>query len=343
MGVELTTVADDLVVVHDGPAVHRYEGLAPDCEHVLDGVVARTLPRPPGALLARLVTVNDIHFGEVECGRVDDDPNGPIQRRLPGEEPYPDVMNRAAVAEIAASDPDAVVVKGDLSADGLPEEWAAFEACYRSAFGDRLHVVRGNHDAYGGQDAYAGDRWVSVPGLSVALLDTVIPTQTTGSLTTEQLAWLDDHLADAARRGERVLVMGHHQQWIPGTDDRTRRHDGYFGMHPDASEALDAACGRHATTLGYAAGHTHRHRVRRMRASGRPSIEVGCVKDFPGTWAEYRVFEGGVMQVVHRISATDALAWSDRCRVLYRDFGVDYVEYAMGTLEERCFVFTDTA
>ena len=26
---------------------------------------------------------------------------------------------------------------------------------------------------------------------------------------------------------------------------------------------------------------------------GVPSIEVGCVKDFPGTWAEYRVYEGG--------------------------------------------------
>ena len=39
------------------------------------------------------------------------------------------------------------------------------------------------------------------------------------------------------------------------------------------------------------------------------------------------------MQVVHRISSPAALAWSDRCRVLYRDFGVDYVAYAMGTLD----------
>ena len=45
-----------------------------------------------------------------------------------------------------------------------------------------------------------------------------------------------------------------------------------------------------------------------MAVSGVPSIEVGCVKDFPGTWAEYRVYEGGVMQVVHRISIPEALA-----------------------------------
>ena len=346
MATELTTVADDLVVLHtgdgDGVAARRYEGLAPDTAYTFGGVDVRTLPRPAGELLARLVTVNDVHFGEVEAGRVDVHPDGPILRAEPGDDPYPEVMNRAAVAEIASVDPAAVLVKGDLSNDGLPDEWVAFEACYRGAFGDRLHVVRGNHDAYRGQHEYAGDRWVSVPGLHVALLDTVIPTETTGGLRAEQIAWLDDHLADAARNGERTIVMGHHQQWIPGDVDHDRRHDGYFGLHPDASDTLDAACARHATVVGYAAGHTHRHRVRRMVASGLPSIEVGCVKDFPGTWAEYRVYEGGVMQVVHRISDPAALAWSERCRVLYRDFGVDYVAYAMGTLAERCFVFGPT-
>ena len=73
-----------------------------------------------------------------------------------------------------------------------------------------------------------------------------------------------------------------------------------------------------------------------MTASGVPSIEIGCVKDFPGTWAEYRVYETGVMQVVHRISDPAALDWSERCRHLYADFGVDYESYALGTLEERC-------
>jgi hypothetical protein len=43
------------------------------------------------------------------------------------------------------------------------------------------------------------------------------------------------------------------------------------------------------------------------------------------------------MQVVHRMSSPDALAWSDSCRVLYRDFGVDYATYALGTLADRCF------
>ncbi len=339
MPAELTTVADDLVVVHDGGAAHRYEGLHADADYGLHGFTVRTLPRPPGELLATVVTVNDVHFGETECGRVDDHPDGPIIRPEPGEPPYPEVMNRAAVAEIAALDPDAVIVKGDLSQDGTQAEWDAFEACYRAAFGERLHVVRGNHDSYRGQDSYAGDQWITVPGLHVALVDTAIPTRTTGALGEHQLGWIDDHLAAAALAGERAIVMGHHQQWIPGDAGHERRHDGYFGLDPGASDALDVVLARHATALGYTAGHTHRHRVRRMAVSGLPSIEVGCVKDFPGTYAEYRVYEGGVMQVVHRISSPEALAWSDRCRVLYRDFGVDYVTYALGTLADRCFVF----
>jgi Icc protein len=331
---ELTTVADDAVVLHRDDSTFRHHGLLPDTDYVFEGIAARTLPRPDGELLCRFATVNDVHFGETECGRIDDQPIGPILRREPGEESYPELMNGGAVREIADIDPVAVIVKGDLSNDGGADEWAAFEACYRTAFRERLHVVRGNHDAHRGQAAYAGDQWIELPALSIGLLDTTIPHATPGALRPEQIEWLDDQLAHAGR----TLLLGHHQQWVPGGDGPERRSDDYFGLHPDTSDALDAVCARHPNVIAYAAGHTHRHRLRRMAVSGRPTIEVGCVKDFPGTWAEYRVFEGGVMQVVHRISDPEALRWSNRCRALYRDFGVDYEEYAMGALADRCFV-----
>ena len=338
--IDVTTVADDLAVLHtvsEGvAAAHRFDGLAPDTEYELLTATVRTLDRPDGELLCRFATVNDVHFGEIEAGRIDDHLDGPIQRAAPGEAPYPETMNRAAVAEIASIDPAAVVVKGDLSADGRDEEWAAFEACYRPAFGDRLHVVRGNHDAYLGQDRYAGDSWIELPGITIGVLDTVIPHQTTGTLRPDQVLEIDERLG--ATDG-RILLLGHHQQWIPHPAGAGARSEDYFGLHPDASDALDELCARHPHVIGYAAGHTHRHRVRPMRRSGVPSIEVGCVKDFPGTWAEYRVYEGGVMQVVHRMSSPEALAWSERCRFLYADFGVDYESYALGTLADRCFVF----
>ncbi len=138
-------------------------------------VATRTLAQPSGPLRSVVATVNDVHFGELAAGQIDDFTIGPIRRPGPGDEPYPEVMNRAAVDEIARGRADAVVVKGDLSLDGAPEEWEAFERCYRDPFGDRLHVVRGNHDGYRFQTEYAGDQRIDLPGVTIALLDTVIP------------------------------------------------------------------------------------------------------------------------------------------------------------------------
>ena len=172
---DITTVADDLVVIHDGLDVRRYDGLSPDTEHDLDGVTVRTLPRPGGELLCRFANRQRraLRGGRGRTRRRTH--RGPDRRVEPGDEPYPEVMNRSAATEMATIDPVAVIVKGDLSVDGEPDEWAAFEACYRTAFGDRLHVVRGNHDAYRHQSGYAGDQRIELPGAVVALLDTAIP------------------------------------------------------------------------------------------------------------------------------------------------------------------------
>jgi Icc protein len=330
---DITTVADDLVVIHDGTDVRRYEGLDPATDHDLDGTTVRTLDRPDGELLCRIATVNDVHFGETEAGMLEGAPAlGPIRRAGPGEPPYPETMNRAAAAEMAAIDAVAVIVKGDLSRDGAREEFDAFESCYRDRFGDRLHIVRGNHDAYRHQDDYAGDEWIELPGVAIGLLDTAIPGSTTGRLTADQIEWLDDHVAVAATP---VIVMGHHQQWIPKHGGR--RSDDYFGLHPDASDRLDELAARRSAIVAYTSGHTHRHRVRKMTRAGIPTIEVGCTKDFPGTWAEYRVYEGGITQVAHRMSTPAALAWSEACRDLYSDFGIDYETYALGGVDDRCF------
>lgn len=333
--VELTTVTDDGAVFHvradpgTPVEVDRVDGLTPDTSYEHRGITFRTLARPTGELRSRFGTVNDVHFGEVECGRIDDDPQGPILRAGPGAEPYPVTMNRGAVTELVAADLAAVVVKGDLTNAAQPDEFAAFDALYTATFADRLHAVRGNHDAVAGRTEYVGDRWIELPGVAIALLDTAIPDHESGTLRDEQIEWLDDR---AAASTTPVMVMGHHQQWIGGDRNPT-----YFGLHPDASDALAGVIERRSAIVAYLSGHTHRHRVRRT-AAGVPSIEIGCVKDFPGTWAEYRVFDGGIQQIVHRVSTPDALAWSERCRVLYSDFGLDYPGYALGPLDQRCFV-----
>jgi hypothetical protein len=62
---------------------------------------------------------------------------------------------------------------------------------------------------------------------------------------------------------------------------------------------------------------------------------VAAVKDFPGAWAEYRVYEGGILQIFRRISAPEALAWSEKTRDMY---GGLYQDYAFGELTDRCLV-----
>ena len=157
MAAELTTVADDEVVFHDDDAAHRFDGLEPDTDYTFLDTPVRTLPRPQGALLCRFATVNDVHFGETECGVLEElDFDGPVFRSEPGQPPYPEMMNSGAIAEITAIDPAAVIVKGDLTADGRDDEYAAFLRFYGGAFGERLHTVRGNHDGYRGQTYEVG-------------------------------------------------------------------------------------------------------------------------------------------------------------------------------------------
>lgn len=334
MAVELTTVADDEAVFHDPDRpgwVGRHEGLSPDTDYELEGVAFRTLPRPGGGeRLATVATVNDTHFGEVECGVIEGLEIGPILRSEPGEPPYPEVMNTGAVAEIEAAGVHAVVAKGDLTTKGTKEELDAFFACY-GRLGGRLYSTLGNHDGYGGL-VLDGPAFftVEVPGLTVAVLDTVDPGRAPGRVTGEQVEWLDTVAAEAEGM---VLVLGHHHCWDPAS--RTRETT-YFGINPDDSERLVEVVARRPSIVGYAAGHTHRNRVRRFAATGDvPWIEVSAVKDFPGGWAEYRVYEGGVLQVFRRVSTPAALDWSDRTRAMFGGF---YPQYSFGRLEDRCIV-----
>jgi 3',5'-cyclic-AMP phosphodiesterase len=328
--VDLTTVADDEAVLHDGVVVHEHPGLTPDTDYDLDCHHFRTLPRPPGDRLATVATVNDVHFGEIECGILNGVDDHPIYRAAPGDDPYPEVMNRAAIADIKALDPDTVVVKGDLTSMGTRAEYQAFLNAYGPAFGEKLVHVRGNHDAYHGEDfASHAPLVVTLPGVTLAVIDTSIPGLASGGVSAESLAWLDQTAAEADRP---VLVFGHHHVWSP---DSPKRPEAYFGINPDDSERLVEVVARRPRIVGYFAGHTHRNRVRRFSATGDvPWVEVACVKDFPGAWAEYRVYEGGILQVFRRISAPEALAWSEKTRDMYAGL---YEMYAFGALADRCF------
>ena len=307
------------------------EGLAASTEQLPASL--RTLDRPSGALLATVATVNDVHFGETVCGMIHTIPEaelGPWVRAEPDEGPYPVMMNRAAVDAITELEPDRVIAKGDLTCVGSEAEYRLFLDTY-APFGDRLHHVRGNHDAMLDPTmALQGAPYaVDVNGVTLAVIDTVRPTEAGGQITAEQIAWIDTTAAEASGP---VLVFGHHQIW----DLRAlQRSENYFGIDPDSSDAFAAVVGRRDNIVGYFAGHTHRNRIRRFDESRQvPFVEIGAVKEYLGVWAEYQVYEGGYTQVVRRLTSPEAMSWSERTRYLY---GGLYPDYSRGPLNHRCF------
>ena len=343
----VVTLVGDHEVTTTGPyhAV-RVGGLEPDTRYVLavEGATGgeymptevRTLARPSGRLLATFATANDVHFGETECGRLGnalEEELGPVFSAEPGEPPYPETMNDSVIADMVDLDPDVVVVKGDLTNDGLDEEYEAFLAAY-GKLGDRMYHVRGNHDAMHDPTIAADDApfALHLDGVTLAVLDTVIPGLAHGQLTHHQRDWLDELAAETSGP---LLVFGHHHLWDLDADHRS---EAYFGINPDDSEALAAVVTRRENIAGYFAGHTHRNRIRRFaQVRDVPFCEIACTKDYPGAWGEYRVYEGGYTQVVRRTTSAAAMAWAEKTRDMFAGL---YRDYALGPVEHRCFTET---
>ena len=320
---EVMAVSTNGAQIFAGGVVRDINGLDPATTVAVHGLTVTTLP-DIGAVRSRVATANDVHFGEVECGKIEGVTGGQFSVG-PGEDPYPVVMNRSVIAEITGTNPDAVIVKGDLTSFGTLVEYAEFCAYWVEACGDRLTYVRGNHDSYPGE-VYAD--WPvqvrDVPGLRIVLLDTSRFAEPGGRVSDDQLAALDGHCSETS---DTVIVMGHHPIDLPSVPS-----DGHKCLARDDSEALLAVLTKHRNVVAYTAGHTHR--CRRIDVDGIAMIEVAAVKDFPGAWAEYLVGTEGIAQVVRRASAPDAVAWAEKTRAMFDGF---YGPYAMGRLEDRCF------
>ncbi|MGH9076185.1 MAG: metallophosphoesterase family protein [Acidimicrobiales bacterium] len=296
--------------------------------------VATTLRPPPGRLLARLATISDLHLGETGFGA-----RGTMTEASPrpaGREPYPQRCARAAVAEAGGWGAGLLVVKGDLTASSAPAEFHMAGALLAGAPMPVLANL-GNHDVrygmlgkailarYGIEAPAPAAR--DLPGLRVVLGHTPFPGHRQGRVGPAQR----DRLAElAAGAGGGALVLVHHQpeshhlprSYPPGVPAR------------QAGRLMQALAEANPATM-VSAGHTHR--CRRRDLASLVVTEVGSTKDYPGVWAGYAVHEGGIRQVVRRVAAHDAIAWTERTRAaLWGAWG----RWAPGTIEQRCFSHT---
>lgn len=331
--IEVTTVAEDYIICHvfngSFTKVIQINNLAPGSEITILGQRIKTLSRPNSELLTTVATVNDLHFGETECGKISGTSIGPILRANQAN-PYPEMMAQAAVNEIYLLNPDAVVAKGDLTAHGEVSEFNQFLETFE-IFGNKMHYVLGNHDVVSSEIKIPEDKFVILNGVGLALINTTIPGKENGAVSKDTLEFLADWASSF--KGP-VLVFGHHHPWNPSSRVAP---ENYFGINPSDSVKLIKVFIEHKNLRGYFAGHTHRNRVRYFKeVPNVPFVEVAAVKDFPGSWAYYKVYETGIQQVHRRISSLEALNWSDKCRTLYSG---RYAEYAFGEIEDRCFSF----
>ena len=177
-------------------------------------------------------------------------------------------------------DPAAVVVKGDLTARRRDEEYDAFLECYGGAFGDRLHDVRGNHDALPRPDVRRrATVEVDAPRCARSPCSTrSIPAETTGRVTGRAARVAGRPRAPARSAGAGVRPP-------PPVEPRLAKPqpDDYFGIDPDDSER---------PRRGRRPPPVDRRLLRRAHApqpgapfaatGDVPWVEVACVKDFPG-------------------------------------------------------------
>jgi hypothetical protein len=339
--------AGDASVVVDtdgGPGAVVVDGLAPGAAHDVvvsgrglpDGPVrlpARTLTPPPGALLHRIATISDAHIGSTTTGYLHT-----ITEKPAPEEPHPVRCARAAVAEAGAWGAGELVVKGDL-VDHSDPAWWGLAAEVLSCFDGPVSLVPGNHEwsPRGDRDPVgrAAAHGLAVttplghhdrPGVRLVLVDSTVPGRDPGRLHD-----LAGAVADLAAEADApVLVAMHHQltSWpVP-----TYLPVGVPG--PDAHRFLDALAAANPHAL-VTSGHTHRHR---RRHHGPVTVtEVGSTKDFPGTWAAYEVYEGGIVQTVRRIAEPSCIRWTDHTR---RAAGGIWQRWSPGRLADRCFTRT---
>lgn len=327
-----------------GPGAVVLEDLAPDTAQRIElggpglpapvaPLAARTLLPPPGELLHRIATVSDTHIGSHSTGFL----HTIVEKPEPADA-HPVRCARAALREARAWGADELVVKGDLVDHSQPEWWAE-AASVLDELDVPVSIVPGNHEwsargdgdptrgaARHGLHLVTGVAHVDRPGIRLVLVDSSIPGEDPGRLS----ELLGDALAVARGTDLPLLVAMHHQptRWrLP-----TYLPAGVPG--PDAGRFLHEL-GRANPRCLVTAGHTHRHRRRHV---GPVTVtEVGSTKDFPGTWAGYEVYEGGIVQTVRRIGEPSCIRWTDHTR--RAALGV-WQLWSPGRLGDRCFTRT---
>ena len=366
-----------VTIDHDGGAGSAtVGGLRSDTAHTVvvdrpeDGqrqtIAARTLVRPPGDRLFRLATVSDLHLGSTRWGfwktmtevepadQPDHDLVDPSRLRAmgsspepvpePGRAPGPWRLPHAwrtalgAVEHAATWGARLLVLKGDLAQHETVECFDHVGALVDAFPELPMVAIPGNHEVDEGGwllPRTLGSREVpmvhgvehrDLPGVRVIVANTTVPNSGRGRIEPVAAAILE-----RAHDSDRPVLLLIHQQL------QSTRFPRYWpiGISPPESTRFLDELDRLPQPVVVSSGHTHRNRIRRH---GSVTLtEVASTKDWPGVWAGYDVFEGGLIQTVNRTQDRSVLAWQEYSR---RAVAGLWAHWSPGRLEDRCLSLT---
>lgn len=320
----------------EGVAVVEFDGLVPGTHHVVDlqttagtplGETAFTTSPDRGRPTAKIATISDVHLG-LECFGVGH------KLTDPSPTPYAFRCARAAISEAIEWGAELLVIKGDLTDTGQEDEWELAQELLVDV-SMPVMFTSGNHDVLRGSvvDPAGGAQLLGLDydpvqikdldGIRVVLADTSRYGRGTGDL-----ALVADDLVTAVDCPQPALVAFHHniQQfpvtwfWPPGISSTNAM--------PVVSALREAN-----PHLFLTSGHTHRNRLRWLGPDrSMPYTEVSSTSDYPGVWAGYAATESSIHQVVRRISAPDAIDWTERTRSV---LGGVWPRWSQGRLDDR--------
>jgi 3',5'-cyclic-AMP phosphodiesterase len=168
-----------------------------------------------------------------------------------------------AVAHINALDPrpDAIIVSGDLTDHGHPDEYDLLRELLKPLIPPAF-VVPGNHDRREVLlKAFAGENYMPPPDapfvnyvidrfpLRLIGLDSTVPNRDDGMICEERLRWLDDTLS--AQPNRPTVIFMHHPPFRTGVQWMDAS-----GLH--RSRIMEQVVLRHRQVVRVACGHIHR-------------------------------------------------------------------------------------
>ncbi len=189
--------------------------------------------------------------------------------------------------------PDAVLLTGDLTDNGLESEYAVLAEMLQRYINVPIYAIPGNHDARKSMRAVLSH----LPGVNddpdfihyavetlpmrLVMLDTLIPGSGAGEQCPARLAWLDRTLAAAPNRP--TIVAMHHPPFVTGM-----AHMDAIGLNN--REAFAEVIARHKQVERILSGHVHRpivgrvaHAIASISPSAAHQLEFTLGND-PGAW-----------------------------------------------------------